>query len=138
MVVLSIIGIIIALIVVALFVQYTNEYSQSKYSYEIFNVGNFVISVVAYFALYFGNGWYQDALRVDGDLLNGILVIAIGVIAFCGVVYINIKNTSLYYGIIMSIVTEILYAIATPIVFFALLMAVAFFAETKPVYNIND
>ena len=138
MVVLSIIGIIIALIVVALFVQYTNEYSQSKYSYEIFNVGNFVISVVAYFALYFGNGWYQDALRVDGDLLNGILVIAIGVIALCGVVYINIKNTSLYYGIIMSIVTEILYAIATPIVFFALLMAVAFFAETKPVYNIND
>jgi len=62
----------------------------------------------------------------------------IGSLFLLGVVYYNIKNTSLMYGLIMSLVTEIIYAVATPIVFFALFMAVAFFAETKPVYNIND
>lgn len=53
-------------------------------------------------------------------------------------VYINIKNTSLFYGLVMSVVTEIFYAAATPVVLLVLLMAAAFFAETKPVYNIND
>ena len=138
MVVLSIIGIIIALIVVALLVQFANEYSQSKYRYEIFNIKNFVFSVGAYFALYFGNNWYQEALTANGDILNGIIVMFIGLIVFCIVVYINIKSTSLYYGAIMSIVTEIFYAIAAPIIFFAIVIAVAFFAQTKPVYNIND
>ncbi len=63
---------------------------------------------------------------------------AIGAILLVGVVYLNIKNSSLLYGLIMSVVTEIIYAAATPVVLLVLLMAMAFFAETKPVYNIND
>ena len=138
MVVLSIIGIIIALILVALFVQYSNKQSQRAYNYEIFNAGNFIISVLGYLAIYFGNGWYSDALKEHGDLLNGELLMGIGGLFLLGVVYINIKNTSLFYGLVMSVVTEIFYAAATPVVLLVLLMAAAFFAETKPVYNIND
>jgi len=138
MVVLSVIGIIIALILVALFVQYSNEHSQRAYNYEIFNAGNFIVSVLGYFAIYFGNGWYSDALKEHGDLLNGELLMGIGGLFLLGVVYINIKNTSLFYGLVMSVVTEIFYAAATPVVLLVLLMAAAFFAETKPVYNIND
>jgi len=138
MVVLSIIGIIIALILIALFIQASNEHSVKKYGYEIFNAGNFIVSVVGYLAIYFGNEWYGNALKEQGDLLNGELLIGIGVLLLLGVVYLNIKNTSLIYGLVMSVVTEILYAVATPVVLFVLLMAAAFFAETKPVYNIND
>ena len=138
MVVLSIIGIIIALILVALFVQYSNKHSQRAYNYEIFNAGNFIVSVLGYLAIYFGNGWYSDALKEHGDLLNGELLMGIGGLFLLGVVYINIKNTSLFYGLVMSVVTEIFYAAATPVVLLVLLMAAAFFAETKPVYNIND
>lgn len=138
MIVLSIIGIIIALILIALFIQASNAYSVKVYGYEIFNIGNFVISVLGYIAIYFGNEWYRDALKVQGDLLNGELLMAIGAILLVGVVYLNIKNSSLLYGLIMSVVTEIIYAAATPVVLLVLLMAMAFFAETKPVYNIND
>jgi len=138
MVVLSIIGIIIALILVSLFIQASNEHSVKTYEYEIFNAGNFIVSVAGYLAIYFGNEWYSDALKEHGDLLNGELLMGIGVLFLLGVVYLNIKNTSLLYGLIMSFVMEILYAAATPVVLLVLLMAVAFFAETKPVYNIND
>ena len=138
MVVLSIIGIIIALILVALFVQYSNKQSQRAYNYEIFNAGNFIVSVLGYLAIYFGNGWYTDALKGQGDLLNGELLMAIGGVFLLGVVYLNIKNTSFLYGLVMSVVTEIFYAAATPVVLLVLLMTAAFFAETKPVYNIND
>ena len=138
MVVLSIIGIIIALILIALFIQASNAHSVKVYGYEIFNAGNFIISVLGYLAIYFGNGWYSDALKEHGDLLNGELLMGIGGLFLLGVVYLNIKNTSLLYGLVMSFVMEILYAAATPVVLLVLLMAAAFFAETKPVYNIND
>jgi len=138
MVVLSIIGIIIALILIVLFIQISNEHSVKAYGYEIFNTGNFIISVVGYLAIYFGNGWYSDALKKHGDLLNGELLMGFGILFLLGVIYLNIKNTTLVYGIVMSIISELIYAAATPVIFFALLLAGAFFAETKPVYNIND
>ena len=138
MVVLSIIGIIIGLILIALFIQISNEHSVKVYGYEIFNIGNFVVSMLGYLGIYFGNGWYTDALKVQGDILNGVLLIVIGVLFLLSVIYLNIKNTSLIYGLVMSIVTEIFYVTATPIVLFGLLIAAAFFAETKPVYVIND
>jgi len=129
MVVLSIIGIIIVLILIAVFIQASNEYSVKLYGYEIFNVGNFFVAVLGYLLIYFWNGWYRDAIREQGDLLNGELLIGLVILFLLGVVYFNIKKT---------IISEIFYAVVTPVVFFALLMAAAFFAETKPVYNIND
>ncbi len=138
MVVLSIIGIVIALILVALFIKVSNAHSVKVYGYEIFNAGNFIVSVLGYLAIYFGNRWYSDALKEHGDLLNGELLMGIGGLFLLAVVYLNIKNTSLLYGLVMSFVMEILYAAVTPVVLFVLFMAVAFFAETKPVYNINN
>ncbi len=138
MLVLSIIGIIIGLILLALFIQASNGYSVKVYGYEIFNTGNFTVSVLGYLAIYFGNSWYMDALKEHGDLLNGEILMAIGGVFLIGVVYLNIKNTSLIYGLVMSIVAEVVYAAATPFILLVLLMAGAFFAETKPVYNIND
>ena len=138
MVVLSIIGIIIALALVALFIEMSNKYSVKVYKYEIFSTGNFIVSVLGYFALYFGNSWYMDALKEHTDILNGEILMGLGGVLVLGVVYVNIKSTSLFYGLVMSIISEILYATAAPILFFVLLMAMAFFAETKPVYNIND
>ena len=138
MLVLSIIGIIVGLIVIALFIQFSNEYSVRVYKYEIFNVGNFVLSVLGYIAVYFGNEWYFQELKVHGDTLNGILLIVIGALLLFSVIYVNIKKTSLLYGFMMSIVEGILYLVVTPLVFFVFIAVVAFFSETKPVYNIND
>lgn len=138
MTVLTIIGVLITLILIALFIQSSNEYSMKVYGYEIFNAGNFMVSVFGYLAIYFGNSWYSEALKEQGDLLNGQLLMGIGGLFLLAAIYFNIKNTSLVYGLMMSIVTEILYAAATPVVLLGLLVAAAFFAETKPVYNIND
>ena len=138
MLVLSIIGIIIGLILLALFIQASNGYSVKLYGYEIFNIESFIISVLGYLAIFFGNSWYMDALKEQGDLLNGEILMVIGGVFLLSVIYLNIKNTSFIYGLVMSIVTEVVYAAATPIVVLVLLMAVSFFAETKPVYNIND
>ena len=135
---LSIIGIIIALILLYIFVIVSNEYSRKTYNYEIFNVENFIVSFLAYLALYFGNEWYLNALKAGKDILNGQLLMGIGVILLSIIIYLNVKKTSLSYGLIMGFVAEILYLAATPLVFFAFIMMMAYFGQAKPVYNIND
>ena len=62
----------------------------------------------------------------------------IGVILLSIIIYLNVKKTSLSYGLIMGFVAEILYLAATPLVFFAFIMMMAYFGQAKPVYNIND
>ena len=138
MTVLTIIGVLIVLALLALSIQLANEHSTKVYGYEIFNIGNFIVSVLAYLGIYFGNSWYMDALREQGDILNGVLLMGIGIIVLLWIIYNNIKKSSLIYGLTMSIVTELLYAAATPLVFFAFIMAIAFYSQAKPVYNMND
>lgn len=135
--VLSIIGIIVGLILVASFVKYTNGYSQRVYNYEIFNKENFVISLLGYVAIYFGNYSYMEALKVHGDLLNGELLVVLGVLFFLAVLYRNIKFTSFLYGFGMTLVTELLYVAAVPVALFILFCIMMFLADTKPVYCVN-
>jgi len=138
MLVLSIIAVIIALVIVALFISYTNSYSQRVYGYDIFNSYTFVLCVIAYLSLYFGNKWYMSALEAGGDTLNGALVMIIGASILLYVFEYNIKKTSILYGVTMTFITGIVYAAATPVVLAFVLAAIAMLAETKPVYNIND
>jgi hypothetical protein len=138
MLVLSIIAVIIALVLVVLFIGYTNNYSQRVYGYDIFNHYTFILSVIAYLSLYFGSKWYMSALESQGDTLNGALVMIIGASILLYVFEYNIKKTSFLYGVAMTCITEIVYAAATPVVFAFVLVAIAMLAETKPVYNIKD
>ena len=138
MMVLSIIGIIIVLVLISLLIAYSNEYSSKVYGYEIFNSGNFIVSVLGYLAIYFGNDWYLEALKTGEDVLNGEVLTLVGIVFLLGVIITNVKRTSLFYGLVMSVVMEILYLAATPIVFFAVLIAMAFLSQTRPVYTINN
>jgi len=138
MVVLSIIGIVVVLIIAYAFIIFVNNHSLKKYNYEIFNAATFFWSFIGYLALFFGYDWYESALINHEDILNGELMLAIGAILLCSIIYYNISRTSLFYGLLMSIVTEAFYLIATPCVIFIIIIVVAYFSQTKPVFNVND
>lgn len=138
MTVLIIIGILVSIYLVYLLVIKVNQYTIKKYDYEFFNMANYLISALAYVLLYFGYKWYMSALEKHGDMLNGQILIVIGVILLIGVIYINIKNTSPTVGISLSIVQAPIYSALAVVSVLAIAMAIAFFAETKPVYSIND
>ena len=138
MVVLGIIIAIVLIIVLYLFIQKINSYSLKKYQYEFFNVGNYVASAVGYVLIFYGHSWYESAVKMNGDILNGILLMLIGIVPILAVVLINIKETSTEFALVLSIVQQILYAALAVIGFFALLIAIAFVMQTRPVYNLND
>jgi len=111
MLVLKIIGILIAAFLVYLLIIKVNEYTIQKYRYQFFNMANFLISAVGYGLLYFGYKWYMNALEKNQDLLNGQILIGIGVILILAVIYYNIKNTSGTTGLAFSLIQAPIYSV---------------------------
>lgn len=138
MLVLSIIAGLIVLVLVAIGMQYLNEYTKKHYRYEMFNLTTFVLYAIGYVLLYGGYRWIEDALQHKGDWLNGAVLIVIGVVLLIIAVVTIIKHTSLRYGVMLSIVLGVLYAAVTPITIYMLILAVAMLFETRPVYNLNS
>jgi len=137
MIVLGIIGFIAVGLLLYWLVTVVNNYSYKKYKYEFFNMQNFVTTAIGYAFLFFGNNWYMDALKANGDLLNGGILIGIGAVTVLYVVYLNIKRTDLLFGLLGSLFQLILYVALTLGAVFALLIVMAALSETKPVYNLN-
>ncbi|MCX6075627.1 MAG: hypothetical protein NTW78_01925 [Campylobacterales bacterium] len=135
--VLKIIGVLAGLILLAMFVTSMNAYTQKKYKYEIFNWYNLAAAGAGYAFILFGRSWYLESLNINGDILNGIILIVIGVITLGLVVRNNIRKTSLTFELLFSVVQLALYIPAAVVAFYGLLAAAAFFAQTKPVYSIN-
>ncbi|MDM5270783.1 hypothetical protein PGH07_01175 [Sulfurovum sp. zt1-1] len=88
--------------------------------------------------IFFGYRLYITALAKQGDILNGIIILLIGVALVATVVYFNVKNTSLQDGLGLSLLQAPIYSVLAVLALFVLIAMIAFFSETKPVYHIND
>lgn len=137
MIVLGILGFIAVALLVYWLVIRINEHSEQKYSYEFFNMVNFVVTSIGYAFLYLGSRWYKSALESNGDLLNGLILVAVGTLLLGYVFYMNIKRTTLLFWLFVTLFQLLLYVGLSVVAFLALIMLLAALAETKPVYNLN-
>ncbi|MDQ7060932.1 MAG: hypothetical protein Q9M43_07230 [Sulfurimonas sp.] len=137
MFILKIIGFILLAYFIYSEVLEVNRYTYKQYRYEFFNTQNFVITVIGYVLLFIGDMWYADALQVDADILNGQVLMALGAMLVIYVVYTNITNTTLFFGIVMSSLQLLLYIPLSVLSMFILVIVIGFAAETKPVYVVN-
>lgn len=137
MMVLEIIGGIVLVLLLLWFVKKINLYSYKRFSYTFFNARNVFIVCSSYLLLFFGSQMYKTALEQNGDILNGILLICFGVVGLLYTLFYNISRTNLDFGLFMSIIQYIIYIPITVIGFLAVLVLLAFFVNTRPVYHIN-
>ncbi|WP_457748232.1 hypothetical protein [Sulfurimonas sp.] len=136
--VLKILGFIIAIAALYALFEYLNNWSLKRYKYEFYSVSNLAQVIVGYWIIYFGNNIYTKALKAHGDLLNGQLLIAIGVIVVLIVIYRNFKAVALFEALLLTLL-ELLICIPLAIgAFIVLIVLVAALSETKPVYVINN
>lgn len=136
MTVLYILGVIFAIVALLSVVAFINALSEKLYEYQFFSFANLVIVGIAYALLYFGWSWYNSALTNNGDSLNGLLLMAFGSATLTWLVGTHIKHTSFYFGLFFSLVQLAIYVPAVISGGFALLLAVAWLSDTKPVYKI--
>ena len=98
----------------------------------------FFLYCIIYALLFFGYDLYSDVAKVDGDILNGILIFAFGVILLAIRLVLNIKIAKFFLGVLFTIIQ---FFIFIPIALggFVILMVILLIAtQIKPVFNVNS
>jgi hypothetical protein len=88
--------------------------------------------------IFFGYKWYEEALKINKDVLNGEVLIVLGFIILISIIYINIKKTKIIFGLFMSFLQLVLYIPLSLIAIIIVLAVFAYFSNAKPVYRIDD
>ena len=137
MIVLEILGILILIGMSYLFILKINDYTQQKYQYDFFNVVNFSLIATGYTLGYLGYHWYSTALEQAGDPLNGQLLMVFGGILVVAAFYYNSRRVPMDMTIGLGIVQCILYLPMAYFAVIAIVAAIGWSLETKPVYSVN-
>lgn len=137
MIVLTIIGVVLAALFVYIFIISINEFTLKRFNYEFFSWGNYVATGFGYGFLIFGFNWYERVyISGVGDLLNGQILLLLGLLIILIVIYINIKNTTLFLGLLLSFIQLLIYVVLVAMGLIVLFFIMAFFAQARPVYKI--
>lgn len=137
MIVLSIIGIIVLSIFVYLIIIKVNSFSYKNYKYEFFNKYTLALFTTMLFLLFTGKSYYFEAAANNGDIWNGILLFAIGVIIFIIRLILNIKIAGFFKGIFFTIIQLIIFIPLSIIALLVLYGVMVVAARTRPVFRIN-
>jgi len=137
MLILKILAALVALYVIYLIAVAINQFTQKRYRYLFLNQTTLITSLSGYGALLFGYSWYMNALDKHGDILNGQILIGIGVVLLFWTIYSNIKNTGLLIGIIFTVIQQIIYFVVAAAGALILFLLFAAYAQAKPVYRID-
>ena len=121
-----------------LFRKYTgNKGLHNKHRFEVFDERSAYIVIISFLTIALGYYLYIYAIKSHADELNGILLIAFGICGLLYMVYSNIKQSNIKFGLGVTIVQFILYVPITCGVFILLLGLFAAASDAKPVYRID-
>ena len=137
MLILKILASLVTLYVIYLIAVAINQFTQKRYEYLFLNKTTLITSLSGYGALLFGYSWYMNALDKHGDILNGQILIGVGILLLLWTIYSNIKNTGLLIGIVFTAIQQIIYLVVGAAGIFILLLLFAAYGEAKPVYRID-
>ena len=137
MLILKILAALAVLYVLYLIAIALNKFTQKRYGYLFLNPATLTTSLSGYGALFFGYSWYMNALNKHGDILNGQILIGIGILLLLWTIYSNIKNTDLIIGVMFTFIQQILYFVVAAAGALILFLLFAAYAQAKPVYRID-
>lgn len=118
-----------------------NLHCSRKFGHMFFTKSMFYATATALAFIVAGCVWRQSAVETNGDQLNGVVLIVIGALIACAMIFGNIRQTNLLYGIggsivqlgIFSVLAYVSITVMIVVLFFQFLMV----ASAKRVYVIN-
>jgi len=118
-----------------------NQHCTAKFGHAFFTKTAFYITAAALGLLAVGNMWRHSAIQSHGDALNGIVVMVVGALLACWLVYVNIRRTDAAYGIGGSVVQLGLFSVLAwvwlPLMVLGLIGQFLLLMTAKPVYVVN-
>ncbi len=98
----------------------------------------FFLYCIIYALLFFGYDLYTDAVKENGDILNGILIFAFGVILLTIRLVLNIKIAKFFLGLFFTIVQFFIF-ISMALGGFVILMIILMIeSQIKSIFNVNS
>lgn len=132
----------LALLVAVLFSLYmVNLKCLKKFKIPLISKAKSGSLLVSSVLLVVGAALYSQAKESGGDILNGIILMSIGVLIFLGIVYVIYKKTDLLYTLIGSVINLLLLLLITYIGLPLLIIYCAYYVcmllNAKRVYVVN-
>lgn len=132
----------LALLAVILFSLYTaNLKCLKKFKIPLISKAKSGSLLISSVLLVVGQALYSQAKESGGDILNGIILMSIGVLIFLGIVYVIYKKTDLLYTLIGSVINLLLLLLITyiglPLLIIYCACYVYLLLNAKPVYVVN-
>ena len=141
MLVLKIIGAIVAILAIGCSLMAFNNHCNRKFSYSFFTKISFFVTAASLVLVLAGNSWRESATHSNGDILNGIIIMAIGVLMTLGLIFFNFKKTNLLYGTGGTLLQLSLFGVLSifgmALLIPAAVLAIFFSPTAKPVYIVN-
>ena len=138
MTVLMILGVFLFMWLIYFFIRIINLFSFRKYKYDFFSSEVFFLYCIIYALLFFGYDLYTDAVKVDGDILNGILIFAFGVILLTIRLVLNIKIAKFFLGLFFTIVQFFIFIPIAAGGLVILMIILMIESQIKSIFNVNS
>lgn len=126
MTVLIILGLIILILVTYLIAKEINKYTNDIYGYKFFEWRSYLIVSFSYILISSGIYFYNKAINSNGDLLNGQILIALGVIGLIWTLVDNIRHTKIHIAILGTILQLLIYSVLVFIGIFTFFMVLSY------------
>lgn len=141
MLVIKLIVIAAAIAALVLGITKFNQHCTAKFGHAFFTKTAFYITAAALGLLAVGNMWRHSAIQSHGDALNGVVMMVLGALLACWLVYVNIRRTDAMYGIGGSVAQLGLFSVLAwvwlPLMVLALIGQFLLLMTAKPVYVVN-
>jgi hypothetical protein len=129
------------LVGVVLGIKKFNEHCIWRFGHAFFGKQAFYRTAVAVGLIEAGNLLGGSSAQHHGNVLGGLILVALGIGAASVLVYTNVKNTSLAYGLGGSVVQiagfSVLAWISIPVLFIVLIWQFVVLSVAQPVYIVN-
>ncbi|RDU94564.1 hypothetical protein [Trinickia dinghuensis] len=135
--------ILVAAVLAALFVGIAkfNNHCASKFSHAFFTKRAFYMTAAAIGVYAVGEMWKHSSQQSHGDPLNGIVLMVVGGLIAAWLVFDNVKQTNMLYGIGGSVVSLGLFSVLAwiwlPLMAIGLVCYFLTLMSAKPVYVVN-
>lgn len=125
MLVLKLLGVVALLLIAAGAVYAFDARCESRFSHRFFTLESFCVTFFAVALLMGGHTWREASARSGGDVLNGIVLMALGALLVLGLLYVNLRRTSLPYALFGSLLQVSIFGALALIGVIALVVGLA-------------
>lgn len=140
MLVLKVLLLIIFVIGLIIFINFINTIYEEKFEFRPFSKGMFTMQIIISACILGGMMWYDKIKGGNGDLLNPIIIIILGIIILIATIIYTYKKTNLIYGTVANFINLLILFIASyAMILFVLwcILNIIVIMTAKPVYVVN-